>query len=496
MKNIKRVNRILGPSVLTFVLAACGASTEGGGDEGEGTVTPTPVPIVSATPTPESTPTPVITPEPTPTPVITPEPTPTPVIIDPTPTETETETGTLSNPNMNLNDRIEVIDVPLQETVTNESIAFGFLFPSARPTGGLTLGWNHNEQGRISRLNSDMVQEEEDWILEGLLIVDVESLPDDGLVVMVTDYGTGRGLTDAYTPDRQLRMLQFDAMGNQTAETIIVGGNGLEEGEDWYAWSPLRSVDVVPIGDRFSVFTKISHNFDTPEDIHQGDLYIEIDSNGNLDEDTRYWWGASHSNRLHSLSGPNGEGLTLTVGDGGPYGVVYHNPSYRSVRQPRFVIWPPADQQQIGNAASISTIDAGDVCGFTRQGEQLFATVSTVPEQPFNYRDDSGDIALINWHMDGGDVTVSWLTDTPDIAERCPSLNPLKDHQLSVWGIKNGNLATVALIDTEGNMINGPTETSAPYYEYSMTATLADGRIAWTYIEYGKSNAQVVIVSP
>ena len=403
-----------------------------------------------------------------------------------------TDVDTLNDPSMDLNDRLKVVDVPLAETVTNDSFARGFILPGARPAGGLILGWNHNEQGRLSRLNANMVQEGEDWVLEGQLIVDVVGLPDDGVVVMVTDYGTGKSLTNSFDVDRQLRLLRLDAEGNQVAEIPIVGGNGRTEDSDWYAWFPVRSADVVPNGDRFSVFTAISHNFDTPENIHQGDLYIEVDSNGELDEDTEYWWGSSHSNRLHALLGPDGEGLTLTVGDGGPYGLVYHNRNERM----RQVVWPPEDQRQIGDDEGISTIDAGDLCGFTRQGERLFATVSTVPEQPFNYRDDNGDIALLSWHMDGGDVDVSWLTNTPNIPERCPTLSSLKDHQLSVWGVKDGNTATLALLDNEGNLVNGPTESSAPFYEYSMAVPLTDGSVAWTYVNYGESDAKVVIVSP
>lgn len=403
-----------------------------------------------------------------------------------------TDMGPLPEPTLDLSERLDAIDVPLSATVTNGSFARGFLLPGARPTGGLTLGWNHNEEGRLTRLDADMKQVGQDWLLDGQLILDVAGLPDDGVVVMVTDYGTGLGLTNAFQLDLQLRLLRLDADGNVLAEVPIVGGNGRAEGEDWYAWSPVRSVDVIPNGERFSVFTKISHNFDTPEDIHQGDLYIEVDANGALDEDTRDWWGSSHSNRLHALLGPAGETLTLTVGDGGPYGLVYHNQN-DSTRQ---VIWPPEDQRELGDAEGISTIDAGDLCGFSRQGDTLFATVSTVPEQPFNYRDDNGDIAVLSWPMAGGDVSVSWLTDTPDVPERCPTLTPFKDHQLSVWGARDRLSATMALLDSEGNLVSGPTESTAPFDQYSMTVPLADGSVAWTYVDFDDDAAQVVVVRP
>ena len=160
------------------------------------------------------------------------------------------------------------------------------------------------------------------------------------------------------------------------------------------------------------------------------------------------------------------------------------------------IVWPPEDQREAGEADTGSTIDAGDLCGFERRGDRLFATVSSARTQPFSYFDDNVDIVLLSWPVAGGEVEVTWLTDTPDIPERCPTLTPLGDHQFAVWGARDEEIATVVLIDAEGNLVAGPTVTTAPVHQRSMTTTLTDGTVAWTFAEYEASTVQVVLVRP
>jgi len=390
-----------------------------------------------------------------------------------------------------LDQRLEVFDVRLSGVVRNGSNKFSAVYPAVRPQGGLTLGWNESDVGHLTRLNADMGLEGVEWDFPGLMIVGALGLPDDGVALLVIDHTSA--MTDHASVDRHLRLRILDANGVQTRETSIVGGNGIGVPESWFAWNVSRSVAMVANGDRFSIFTKISRHWLAESGVHVGDLYIEVDENGDLDQSTFDVWSASHSNRQHLVLGPEGEGLRLTVGDGNPFGVEYQvSEQYRDV-----VVWPHEDQIEAGYAGKSSTISAGDLCGFQYRNGRLFATIGTVRQQPYSLSQDFGDVVLLSWPVDveqGDPITETWLTDTPAIAELCPTLTAFgSDHQLSVWGERDGTTGTLALLDGDGKLVGGPTASTAPFHKHSLVVSLPGGDVAWTYADANVSTVQVVV---
>jgi len=381
-------------------------------------------------------------------------------------------------------------DVKLSGTAKNGSTITNTIYPAARPNGGLTLGWNELDQGHLMRLDGNMQPEVIEWELDGLMIVGMVGLPDDGVAVLVIDWT--ETLTNGTTPDRHLRLFIFDSSGNKTRETSIVGGTGTGLRASWFSWGSARTVAMVPNGDRFSIFTKISRYWTEESGIHRGDLYIEVDADGNLDESTRDVWSASHSNLQHLVLGPTGEGLRLIVGDAFPYGI-----QYQTLDQGDVVVWPPEDQREAGRAGRTSSVDAGDLCGFQYRDGRLFATAASGRTQPFNFFEDYGDVILLSWALgikEGDEISETWLTQTPNIAETCPTLTALgHDYQLTAWGERDGNTATYALLDRQGTLVSGPIKSLAPFHSNSLAISLPDGSVAWTYAERDATSVQVVI---
>lgn len=396
------------------------------------------------------------------------------------------------DPSQPLSERVDVFDVELSGAINNGTNLFSTVYPAVRPGGGLTLGWNEGDLGHLTRLDADMAAEGVEWDFPGLMIVGALGLPDDGVALLVIDHTSA--LSSGTTIDRELRLRILDANGNQTRETSIVGGGGIGVDATWFAWALTRSVAMVANGDRFSLYLEIARTFPAALGTHQGDLYLEVDADGNVDEATRDVWSASHSNRQHLVLGPDGEGLRLTVGDSNPFGLEYQTDAPSG----DVVVWPPEDQRAAGKEARTSIIAAGDLCGFQYRDGRLYATASSGKTQPFSPNEDFGDVLLLSWDKDiedGGDVSVTWLTDTPATAEICPTLTALgDDHQLSVWGDRDGTTATLALLDAQGKLVSGPTLSTAPFHTASLAVQLPGGDVAWTYAGRSASTVQVAIV--
>jgi len=478
---MKIIRNIAFTALSVATLAACN-----GTEEPIPTVNVTPEPTVNVTPEPTVN----VTPEPTVN--VTPEPT---VNVTPEPTVNVTPEPIVNvTPSPSAVDSLafETFEIPLSGTANNGSTTSNTVFPASRPNGGLTLAWNELDQGHLMRLDSNMNPEGIEWDLDGLMIVRVLGLPDDGLAVLVIDWTSG--MTDSFNVDRHLRLFIYDSEGNKTRETSIVGGTGTGLKASWFSWGSSPSVDIAANGDRFSIFTKISRHWTEESGTHQGDLYIEVDADGNLDKSTEDVWSASHSNLPHLVLGPDGEGLRLTVGDANPFGLEYQTAEqYGDV-----VVWPNAEQREIGKALSRSSVAAGDLCGFQYRDGRLFATVAGGREQPFDPSNDFGDVLLLSWSLgikEGDDISQTWLTETPTTAEECPTLTPLGDnHQLIAWGTRGGTTATLALVDEQGKLMGEPTASTVPFHDQSLAIPMPDGSVAWTYAERNATKVNIVVV--
>jgi len=71
------------------------------------------------------------------------------------------------------------------------------------------------------------------------------------------------------------------------------------------------------------------------DDIHNGDLFINLDYNGKLIEDSRQFWTASHSSTIQTKAFPGGDFYTMTIGDAHPYGLQVYN---RSIDK-SWIVW-------------------------------------------------------------------------------------------------------------------------------------------------------------
>lgn len=399
----------------------------------------------------------------------------------------------VDDPGKSLDERVEVFDIALSGTASNGSTLSNAVFPAVRPGGGLTLGWNEGSLGHLLRVNAEMESEDVEWDFPGLMIVGALGLPDDGVALLVIDHT--KSMTDSFNYDRHLRLLILDAEGKQTRETSIVGGTGIGVGSTWFSWSATRSVAMVRNGDRFAIFCKVSNHRTVESGTHQGDLYIEVDADGNLDEDRRDFWSASHSNKQHLVLAPDGSDHRLIVGDANPYGIQYQ--TWGPYSADDMVVWPHEDQWEIGEEGGTSSVSAGDLCGFQLRDGRLYATLGTVRQQPFNPSQDMSDVLLLSWPLgavQGDTVSETWLTETSDVAEQCPTLTALGvDHQLTVWGTREGTTATLALLDDQGKLVSGPTASTAPFAKTSLAVQLPGGDVAWTYAERDATVVQVAV---
>jgi thioredoxin 1 len=143
---------------------------------------------------------------------------------------------------------------------------------------------------------------------------------EDGSLVVIAKKSINNTYIDDYP--NTIHFLRISANGAVSSPKHILGGEGHGTGKSWFDG---RSEGRITYNrTNFGIHFEVQKNWakaGEKDDIHNGDMFVVTDKNGNKDESKSHFWTASHSNTVQSAAMTNGEFWTMTIGDAHPFGL-------------------------------------------------------------------------------------------------------------------------------------------------------------------------------
>ena len=325
-----------------------------------------------------------------------------------------------------------------------------------------------NEGSYIRPLNKNWEATSSEIALQGIYFMDFLVIEGYYYVLGKESAGySGAGPLDYEEEGNILVFLKYDATGRMIYKRQLFGHEGTLGGQ--YFLCTYSSIGELAFdGKYFHTMVETCGNF-TPKgsrefDIHETDYYLTFDTDGIIRENGRSVWNHSHSSLPHTITDGVGEGVTITVGDGSPFGVCFTRFTDGKKVSDR-VIHPDQNNLPYTDmyAASKSSTDAGEIGGIVRIGNYLYTVISTVPEENLPILTQLKDLLFIKMDLNGNEVSRRWIK-TPYQDESIPYIMEFNGNIFVAFMYQTGEFeydytATIALLDIEGNYLIYPRTT-------------------------------------
>jgi hypothetical protein len=325
---------------------------------------------------------------------------------------------------------------------------------------GSIAGWA-DTTGRVhlTQLDRDFQRAEPDIVLDG---EEIRGLAPhfDGTALLVV-----RG--------DSLYVVRVESDGTVRYDKRLIGGESHSRpGSKWVDdWG--HEARLVWDGERYGVYAGHTQYFGS-KGKHQGDLFWYLDSEGERivrDNDGDWDWGCSHS-------------LDLRLAyNGTRFGPVCLSDSY-----------PSKGFHFAHREAEIRKEPSGDAHG--RSDANLGGWVPLEDGFLMSFSSPEGrassDVGVVFVHNDAWVGDVHWLTDTRGVDESGPHLAAYDEQFLAGW--TSGRSHTIAVVDRDGSIIDGPVEIEATIQDKDDMVTMLDGSVAWAFVDGNASRLKVAQV--
>jgi hypothetical protein len=323
------------------------------------------------------------------------------------------------------------------------------------PSGEAKAAWSDGSNVHITPLNASDERAGDDISVPGSEVRGLVA-HDDGTALLVVD-------------GDQMLFLRLDASGNTAASLTIVGDNShSNDGDRWIDDWP-HNGRLAWSGTEYAAYFGQTGNHGSAGD-HQGDHYEIISASG--ESQSGGWdWGCSHS--LDERLAHNGTTFA---------------PICTSDTYPGAGIWFENDVE-VSSEPTITNVGGGTKLGGLVPAPDGFWLNFASPEGRSSY-----DVAFVHIDNSGNASGKTYLTDTASVDERFAHLAAYGNNQLLAgWG-EDTDL-TLAVIDTSGNIVEGPSQISAEAGGLDDFASYANGDVGWAFAADGASSLQVVRVT-
>lgn len=347
------------------------------------------------------------------------------------------------------------------------------------PNGNLVIAYQNSNDVVLRFLDQSMSLQGRPVVLNDYWLSEITTDHQGNLLLAL-----GRDVNNTYITGypNALYLMKLNPSGREIFNTYIFGGTGHGPGKSWF--DGRSEARLAMNGENYGVYFEVQKNWAEPgqaEDIHNGDMFAVVESNGQLNQDSIHFWTASHSSTVQVNSAPSGEYFTMTIGDAYPYGLQFYNRD----RDTQWLLWPPAEDY-IPYEEVNSTNAAGILSAMVPWNDGFAAFMGTT-ESPNIGWNTKVDVMFMATDPEGNVERKVWLTRTPIEDDSVITAVPIDGGYLVAWGKGNDyddnwktGPVTLAIIDNDGRFIQGPQQFELPFGSYARFTKTPDGRVFWT----------------
>lgn len=351
------------------------------------------------------------------------------------------------------------------------------------PDGGFYLIYPNESDVYVQKFNSNIQKSGNPLVLRNYWFSDVIVHNDASVAFLL-----GRSVNNTYLGKypNSIYFLKMDKNGNLGSPKLIFGENAHSAGESWFDGRSKGKINYN--GTEYGFYFEVQKNWakaGEADDIHNGDMFVVTDLQGNKKPNRDHFWTASHSNTVHITSEPNGNFFTLTSGDAYPFGLQFYN------RNTSFnkVVWPPKEDH-VPYAECNSSAAAGLIRYLDAVNGEILAIVGTLEHPNIGWK-SKVDPMFLKFDTQGNITKRTWLAQTPTADDS--NITVFKTSHNKYWvAWSGGNVyennykadnIKLAQIDANGNFTQKLKEHQFPFGTYSQLIELKDGRLVWVNVE-------------
>lgn len=377
--------------------------------------------------------------------------------------------------------------------VESPNSVLGSVHSVALTDGDIMFAFQQEHDLILMRHDSNFKRKGQPIILKRYWYSDMLALPDGSLAVLA-----GKDVNNTYIESypNTLYLIKYDNRGREVFRTHIFGGEGHGPGQSWFDGRSKGRISYN--GTLYGIYLEVQKNWADPgqsKDIHNGDMFVVVDSRGRIQEDRTHFWTASHSSTIQVTAMESGEFYTMTIGDAYPYGLQVYNRD----KDNSFIAWPPKEDfipyEEVNstNAAGILEFIAPD-------GDSLIALLGS-EEHPNIGWQTKVDPLFLRIGTDGKVEVKRWLEQNKNKDASVITAVDIGSSYIVGWGPGNvyenswkpANL-TIAVINSKGEFIMEPREVKEEFGTYSSFTQTSVESLFWLYTANYSQSVDVYIV--
>lgn len=346
--------------------------------------------------------------------------------------------------------------------------------------GGFYLAYPSKSNIYVQKFNKNIKKEGSTKVFKDYWFSDFYPMKNGSVIFLL-----GRSVNNTYLEGypNSLYFVKMNSDGYINSPKLIFGENKHTAGESWFDGRSKAKIHFN--GSEFGIYFEVQKNWANQgekDDIHNGDMFVVTDLDGNLKVNREHFWTASHSSTINLSAQKNGDFYTLTIGDAHPFGLQLYN------RNTKFntVVWPPKEDhipyEKCNSANAAGLLEYMDV-----NGGDIIAILATL-EKPNIGVFDKVDPLFLKFDTKGNIKKEVWLNRSPNSDESKISTAKTKNgNYIIAWSAGNvyennykPDNITISVIDSNGNFIKKSKTLNYPFGTYSKIIALTDGRVVWT----------------
>lgn len=346
------------------------------------------------------------------------------------------------------------------------------------------LGFQQEHDAIILKLDEAGQSTGDPIELSGYWLSQIRCLTDGSILV-----AAGKANNNTYLKNypNTLYLFKFDSNGKKLFKTKVFGGEGHGPGKSWF--DGRSQARITTNGDEIGIYFEVQKNWaKSGEDIHNGDMFVVTDSDGEIKEDRTHFWTASHSSTVQVCAESGGDFYTMTIGDAHPYGLQLYN---RNTSE-SFIPYPPKEEY-----LSYSEVESTNAAGLLRYADEndgnLVAILGST-ENPNIGVFTKVDPLFLLMDKQGNVLTKKWLKQSDEVDESRITVDKIGGNYLVAWGEGNvyeddwaaGNVE-IMILSPEGKELMPPVELEGTFCSSSQVFAISETTFCWFEVAYNGS---------